>query len=207
MLLVNSVAPVWDGNETWLGAGGAALFGAFPLAYAVIIDALTIPLTLMLIGLIFRGVAFEFRFKAAPAHRPFWDKAFIGGSVLATFTQGMVVGAVINGFAVSGRAFAGGPFDWFTPFNLFCGLGLVVAYAFLGATWLVMKSENPLQGRMRQVSKRLLLPCWALSPSSASGPRFHNPLSPGAGSACRTCSSCCRFRCWWSCWACGSGAA
>ncbi|MGQ9452074.1 cytochrome d ubiquinol oxidase subunit II [Leclercia sp. TB492] len=156
-VMVNSVAPVWDGNETWLVLGGAALFGAFPMAYAVIVDALTIPLTLMLIGLIFRGVAFEFRFKATPAHRPFWDKAFIGGSVLATFTQGMVVGAVINGFAVSGRAFAGGPFDWFTPFNLFCGLGLVVAYAFLGATWLVMKSENPLQGRMREVSKRLLL--------------------------------------------------
>jgi cytochrome d ubiquinol oxidase subunit II len=156
-VMVNSVAPVWDGNETWLVLGGAALFGAFPLAYAVIIDALTIPLTLMLIGLIFRGVAFEFRFKATPTHRPFWDKAFIGGSVLATFTQGMVVGAVINGFTVSGRAFAGGPFDWFTPFNLFCGLGLVVAYAFLGATWLVMKSENPLQGLMRQVSKRLLL--------------------------------------------------
>ncbi len=90
-VMVNSVAPVWDGNETWLVLGGAALFGAFPLAYAVIIDALTIPLTLMLIGLIFRGVAFEFRFKATPAHRPFWDKAFIGGSVLATFTQGVTV--------------------------------------------------------------------------------------------------------------------
>ena len=124
-VMVNSVAPVWDGNETWLVLGGAALFGAFPLAYSVIIDALTIPLTLMLIGLIFRGVAFEFRFKATPAHRSFWDKAFIGGSVLATFTQGMVVGAVINGFAVSGRAFAGGPFDWFTPFNLFCGLSII----------------------------------------------------------------------------------
>jgi cytochrome d ubiquinol oxidase subunit II len=133
------------------------LYGAFPLAYSVILEALYLPLIFMLAGLIFRGVAFEFRFKATPAHRPFWDKAFIGGSVLATFTQGMVVGAVINGFAVSGRAFAGGPFDWFTPFNLFCGLGLVVAYAFLGATWLVMKSENPLQGRMRQVSKSLLL--------------------------------------------------
>ena len=156
-VMVNSVAPVWDGNETWLVLGGAALFGAFPLAYAVIIDALTIPLTLMLIGLIFRGVAFEFRFKATPAHRPFWDKAFIGGSLLATFTQGVVVGAVINGFAVTGRAYSGGPFDWFTPFNLFCGLGLVIAYAFLGSTWLVMKSENPLQSRMRQLSKRLLL--------------------------------------------------
>ncbi|STQ11651.1 cytochrome d ubiquinol oxidase, subunit II [Enterobacter cloacae] len=86
-VMVNSVAPVWDGNETWLVLGGAALFGAFPLAYAVIIDALTIPLTLMLIGLIFRGVAFEFRFKATPAHRPFWDKAFIGGSLLATLPR------------------------------------------------------------------------------------------------------------------------
>ena len=126
-VMVNSVAPVWDGNETWLVLGGAALFGAFPLAYAVIIDALTIPLTLMLIGLIFRGVAFEFRFKATPAHRPFWDKAFIGGSILATFTQGVTVGAVINGFSVTGRAYTGGPFDWFTAFNLFCGAGLVVA--------------------------------------------------------------------------------
>lgn len=156
-VMVNSVAPVWDGNETWLVLGGAALFGAFPLAYAVIIDALTIPLTLMLVGLIFRGVAFEFRFKATPAHRPFWDKAFLGGSILATFTQGMVVGAVINGFPVNGRTFAGGPFDWLTPFTLFCGLGLVIAYALLGATWLVMKSENALQVRMRQVAKRLLL--------------------------------------------------
>lgn len=156
-VMVNSVAPVWDGNETWLVLGGAALFGAFPLAYAVIIDALTIPLTLMLVGLIFRGVAFEFRFKATPGHRPFWDKAFAGGSILATFTQGVVVGAVINGFPVSGRTFAGGPFDWLTPFTLFCGLGLVVAYALLGATWLLLKSENALQVRMRQVTKRLLL--------------------------------------------------
>ncbi|ANG92974.1 cytochrome d ubiquinol oxidase subunit II [Lelliottia amnigena] len=155
-VMVNSVAPVWDGNETWLVLGGAALFGAFPLAYAVIIDALTIPLTLMLIGLIFRGVAFEFRFKATPAHRPFWDKAFIGGSVLATFTQGVVVGAFINGFSVTGRTYSGGPFDWLTLFNLFCGVGLTVAYALLGATWLVMKSEDPLQARMRQISRPLL---------------------------------------------------
>lgn len=156
-VMVNSVAPVWDGNETWLVLGGAALFGAFPLAYAVIVDALTTPLTLMLIGLIFRGVAFEFRFKATPAHRPFWDKAFIGGSLLATFTQGVVVGAVINGFPVVGRSYAGGPFDWLTPFSLFCGLGLVVAYALLGATWLVMKSENPLQSTMRRLAKKLLI--------------------------------------------------
>ncbi|HGH3372107.1 TPA: cytochrome d ubiquinol oxidase subunit II [Kluyvera cryocrescens] len=156
-LMVNSVAPVWDGNETWLVLGGAGLFGAFPLAYAVIIDALTIPLTLMLVGLIFRGVAFEFRFNATPSHRPFWDKAFMCGSILATFCQGIVVGAVINGFEVTGRTYSGGPFSWLTPFTLFCGVGLVVAYALLGATWLVMKSESTLQNTMRRTARGLLL--------------------------------------------------
>lgn len=156
-VMVNSVAPVWDGNETWLVLGGAGLFGAFPLAYAVIIDALTIPLTIMLIGLIFRGVAFEFRFKATPSHRPFWDRAFVGGSIAATFSQGVVVGAVLNGFPVVNRTFAGGPFDWLTPFTLFCGVGLVMAYALLGATWLVMKSENPLQHLMRTLSRSLVV--------------------------------------------------
>jgi len=156
-VMVNSVAPVWDGNETWLVLGGAGLFGAFPLAYAVIVDALTIPLTLMLLGLIFRGVAFEFRFKATPAHRPFWDKAFMAGSVLATFTQGVVVGAVLNGFSVSERRFSGGALDWLTPFTLFCGVGLVMAYALLGASWLVMKSDAPLQDKMRAAAKKLLL--------------------------------------------------
>lgn len=133
-VMVNSVAPVWDGNETWLVLGGAGLFGAFPLAYAVIIDALTIPLTAMLIGLIFRGVAFEFRFKATPSHRKFWDYSFAGGSLLATFSRGVVVGAVINGFDVEGRRFVGSALDWLTPFNLFCGIGLVVAYTLLGTT-------------------------------------------------------------------------
>ena len=156
-LMVNSVAPVWDGNETWLVLGGAGLFGAFPLAYAVIIDALTIPLTLMLVGLIFRSVAFEFRFNATPSHRPFWDKAFMCGSILATFCQGIVVGAVINGFEVTGRTYSGGPFSWLTPFTLFCGVGLVVAYALLGATWLVMKSESTLQNTMRRTARGLLL--------------------------------------------------
>ncbi|VFS86931.1 Cytochrome d ubiquinol oxidase subunit 2 [Kluyvera cryocrescens] len=130
-LMVNSVAPVWDGNETWLVLGGAGLFGAFPLAYAVIIDALTIPLTLMLVGLIFRGVAFEFRFNATPSHRPFWDKAFMCGSILATFCQGIVVGAVINGFEVSGRSYSGGPFSWadalYTVLRRGPGGGLCVA--------------------------------------------------------------------------------
>ncbi|ANI29020.1 ubiquinol oxidase subunit II [Yersinia entomophaga] len=156
-LMMNSVAPVWDGNETWLVLGGAALFGAFPLAYAVILDALTIPLTLMLLGLIFRGVAFEFRFKATPEKQHIWDKAFIGGSLLATFTQGVVLGAFINGFEVTGRAYTGGSFDWLTPFALFSGLGLVVAYSLLGCTWLVMKTEGHLQDTMLRLATPLTL--------------------------------------------------
>ena len=156
-VMVNSVAPVWDGNETWLVLGGAALFGAFPLAYAVIIDALTIPLTIMLIGLIFRGVAFEFRFKAHPSHRKFWDYSFAGGSLLATFSQGIVVGAMINGFDVEGRRFVGSSLDWLTPFNLFCGLGLIVAYTLLATTWMIMKSEGALQNRMRELTRHVLL--------------------------------------------------
>lgn len=161
-VMVNSVAPVWDGNETWLVLGGAGLFGAFPLAYAVITDALVIPLTAMLIGLIFRGVAFEFRFKAVPSHRIFWDYAFAGGSLLATFSQGIVVGAFINGFAVADRRFAGSTLDWLTPFNLFCGLGLVVAYLLLGTTWLIMKSEGALQQRMRELTRKVLLALMAV---------------------------------------------
>ncbi|EMD6370328.1 cytochrome d ubiquinol oxidase subunit II [Morganella morganii] len=156
-LMMNSVAPVWDGNETWLVLGGAALFGAFPLAYAVILDALAIPLTLMLVALIFRGVAFEFRFKADEHHRYFWDRAFLISSVIATFVQGVVVGSVIEGFPVANRAFTGGAFDWLVPFPLFCGFGLVIAYALLGCGWLVMKTEGHLQQQMYKVLKPLTL--------------------------------------------------
>lgn len=156
-VMMNTVAPVWDGNETWLVLGGAALYGAFPLAYSVILDALTIPLTLMLFGLIFRGVAFEFRFKASPAKRHVWDKSFIGGSVLATFCQGVVLGAVINGIPVVNRTYAGGALDWLTPFTLFCGFALVVAYALLGCTWLIMKTEGELQEAMHNIAKPLLI--------------------------------------------------
>ncbi len=156
-LMMNSVAPVWDGNETWLVLGGAALLGAFPLAYAVILDALAIPLTLMLMALIFRGVAFEFRFKAPFEKQPIWDKAFIGGSLVATFTQGIVIGAFIHGFPVIGRRYSGGPFDWFTPFALFCGVGLVIAYALLGCTWLIMKTEGHLQQVMHKLATPLTL--------------------------------------------------
>ena len=119
-LMMNTVAPVWDGNETWLVLGGAALFGAFPLAYAVILDALAMPLTLMLVALIFRGVAFEFRFKADDNHKGFWDKSFIFGSILATFMQGIVVGSVVQGLPVVNRTFVGNYFDWLSHFAL-CG--------------------------------------------------------------------------------------
>nr|WP_321270446.1 cytochrome d ubiquinol oxidase subunit II [Alcaligenes faecalis] len=155
--MVNSVAPVWDGNETWLVLGGAALLAAFPLAYAVILSALYFPLMLMLAGLIWRGVAFEFRFKADESHKPFWDKAFIWGSYTATFSQGLALGAFINGFEVRDGAYVGGPFDWLTPFSVFSGLGLVLAYALLGATWLVMKTEKGLQRRMRNLGRPITL--------------------------------------------------
>src|SRR5246500_335090 len=133
-IMVNTVAPVWDGNETWLVLGGAALLAAFPLAYSVILSALYLPILLMLAGLIWRGVAFEFRFKAVEAHRPFWDKAFAWGSYIATFSQGVAEGVFINGFKVTGASYEGGSLDWLTPFSLFTGVGLIVAYALLGCT-------------------------------------------------------------------------
>lgn len=155
--LINSVAPVWDGNETWLVLGGASLFGAFPLAYSVILDALAIPLTFMLLGLIFRGVAFEFRFRAPPKQRAFWDKSFTGGSLVATFFQGVTIGSFISGFNVVDRQFAGGYFDWFSFFPLFCGLGLIVAYALLGSTWLIMRTEGSLQAKMKRAASYLVI--------------------------------------------------
>ncbi|WP_447790856.1 cytochrome d ubiquinol oxidase subunit II [Pseudomonas farris] len=156
-VMMNTVAPVWDGNETWLVLGGAALFGAFPLAYSVVLSALYLPLVLMLAGLIFRGVAFEFRFKARKEKQHIWDKAFIGGSLVATFFQGVALGAFIDGFPVANRSYAGGAFDWLTPFSLFCGAGLVVAYALLGCTWLIMKTEGRLQAQMHVLARPLVV--------------------------------------------------
>ncbi|MHC6227521.1 cytochrome d ubiquinol oxidase subunit II [Pseudomonas sp. X10] len=156
-VMMNTVAPVWDGNETWLVLGGAALFGAFPLAYAVVLSALYLPLILMLVGLIFRGVAFEFRFKATADKRHIWDKAFIGGSLVATFFQGVALGAFIEGFKVVDRNYAGGSLDWLTPFSLFSGLGLIVAYTLLGCTWLIMKTEGRLQQQMHDLARPLAL--------------------------------------------------
>jgi len=156
-VMMNTVAPVWDGNETWLVLGGAGLFGAFPMAYAVVLEALYLPLILMLIGLIFRGVAFEFRFKAKDDKRHIWNKAFIGGSLVATFFQGVALGAFMEGFKVVDRHYAGGTLDWMTPFSLFCGLGLIVAYTLLGCTWLIMKTEGPLQAQMHKLGRPLAL--------------------------------------------------
>jgi cytochrome bd ubiquinol oxidase subunit II len=147
-LMVNTVAPVWDGNETWLVLGGAGLMAAFPLAYSVLLSALYLPLILMLAGLICRGVAFEFRFKADDAHKIIWDISFAGGSYVAAFFQGVALGAYINGFHVSGPSYQGGALDWLTPFSIFTGFGLLIAYALLGTTWLIMKTEGALQRRM-----------------------------------------------------------
>jgi cytochrome bd ubiquinol oxidase subunit II len=155
-LMVNTVAPVWDGNETWLVLGGAGLLTAFPLAYSVLLSALYIPIVLMLMGLILRGVAFEFRFKADEAHRPFWDLAFTGGSYTAAFFQGSALGAFIDGFVVTGPSYDGGALDWLTPFSVFTGVGVIVAYALLGSTWLTMKTEGALQGRMIGFARRIV---------------------------------------------------
>ncbi len=138
---MNAIAPVWDGNETWLVLGGGGLFAAFPLAYAIILPA-TYPLIIaMLLGLVFRGVAFEFRWRD-PGHRAFWDMAFTGGSLVAAFSQGMILGAILQGIDVDGRAYAGGWLDWLSPYSLLTGAGVVAGYALLGATWLIVKVEG-----------------------------------------------------------------
>ncbi|MBY0560342.1 cytochrome d ubiquinol oxidase subunit II [Hyphomicrobium sp.] len=156
-LMVNSVAPIWDGNETWLVLGGAGLLAAFPVAYSVVLTALYLPIIAMLAGLILRGVAFEFRLSAERTPRHTWDTLFAFGSYLATFSQGVVLGTFIRGFPVTNRAYTGGPFDWLTPFSIFTGLALLFAYALLGATWLIIKTEGPLQERMRVLARPIVI--------------------------------------------------
>lgn len=155
-VMMNSVAPVWDGNETWLVLGGAGLLAAFPLVYAVFLPALYIGVFLLLAGLIFRGVAFEFRFKAKTS-RYLWNWAFAGGSTIAAFAQGAVVGAYIQGFNTENMRYVGGALDWLTPFTVITGLGLVAGYALLGVTWLIMKSEGEVQQWAYKLAPRLLL--------------------------------------------------
>ena len=153
-VMMNSVAPVWDGNETWLVLGGGGLMAAFPLAYAIVLPALYAPLIAMLLGLVFRGVAFEFRWRD-PAHRKTWDLAFCIGSTVATLAQGITLGALLQGIAVEGRHYAGGWWDWLTPFSLLCGASLVIGYAMLGSAWLIWKTEGALQDDAKRLARWL----------------------------------------------------
>jgi cytochrome d ubiquinol oxidase subunit II len=152
---MNAIAPIWDGNETWLVLGSIGLMAAFPLAFAIIIPAVYFPILVMLLALVFRGVAFEFRFRDAE-HVTVWDRAFHYGSLAATFAQGIVLGAFIQGFKIDGRHFVGSSFDCFTPFSLLTGIALVFGYALLGAGWLVFKTEGELQSWSRRHGR------WAL---------------------------------------------
>jgi len=154
--MMNSVAPFWDGNETWLVLGGVWLLVAFPLAYSIITPALYVPLITMLLALVFRGVAFEFRWVAKPSHRK-WDVAFAAGSTVAAFAQGTMVGGILIGFRIENGQFAGGPLDWLTPFSIMCGAGLVVGYALIGACWLVMKTSGDVEKAARRFAKPLLI--------------------------------------------------
>jgi cytochrome bd ubiquinol oxidase subunit II len=154
-VIMNSVAPVWDGNETWLVLGGGGLMAAFPLAYAILMPALYTPIIAMLIGLIFRGVAFEFRWRTQ-SKRNRWDIAFAGGSWLAALAQGIALGAILQGVHVEGRHYAGGWWDWLTPFSVLTGLALAIGYALLGATWLVLKTEGGLRDKAYRLSWYLL---------------------------------------------------
>ncbi|WP_315702707.1 MULTISPECIES: cytochrome d ubiquinol oxidase subunit II [unclassified Bradyrhizobium] len=154
-VITNSVAPVWDGNETWLVLGGGGLMAAFPLAYAILLPALYTPLIAMLVGLIFRGVAFEFRWRTRNS-RHLWDLAFAGGSWIAALAQGIALGAILQGVHVEHRQYAGGWWDWLSPFSILTGVSLVIGYALLGATWLILKTEGELRDRAYRLSWYLL---------------------------------------------------
>lgn len=147
--MMNSIAPIWDGNETWLVLGGGGLFAVFPLAYAVIMPALYIPIILMLLALIFRGVAFEYRWRTERWKRV-WDAGFFGGSLIAAFMQGIALGALVQGIEVTDRAYSGGWWDWLSLFSVLTGFAVVIGYALLGATWINLKTEHRLQAQMQR---------------------------------------------------------
>ncbi len=156
-VMLASIAPVWDGNETWLVLGGGGLFAAFPLAYATLMPAMYLPIGFMLVALIFRGVAFEFRGKAGASGKRFWTAAFAVGSLVAGLSQGLVLGGFLQGITVEGRSFAGGPWDWLTPFSLLVAVSLAIGYALLGACWLILKTQGELNLKARRWSRRLAL--------------------------------------------------
>jgi cytochrome d ubiquinol oxidase subunit II len=153
--MLASIAPFWDGNETWLVLGGAGLLVAFPRAYSIIMPAFYLPLIIMLLALVFRGVTFEFR--AIAHHKPFWDVAFAAGSTLAGFCQGLVLGGLVQGVTIENGVYAGGAFDWATPFGLLCGFGVVAGYALLGACWLMLKTDGDMAARAADKAKILLI--------------------------------------------------
>lgn len=155
-LIMNSIAPVWDGNETWLILGVVGLLAAFPLAFAIIIPAVYFPIAVMLLAFAFRGVAFEFRYRDIE-RKSFWDRGFALGSAVATFSQGVVLGAYIQGFKIDGRQFVGSSFDCFTPFSVVTGVALMLGYTLLGAGWLVIKTEGDLQAFARRSGRRALV--------------------------------------------------
>jgi cytochrome d ubiquinol oxidase subunit II len=156
--MMHAISPFWDGNEVWLILIGAGLFGAFPLFYSIFLPALYVPLALMLFGLIFRGVSFEFRDRAGNM-RWLWEWGFFLGSLVAAFVQGAAIGRIAQGVPVFGGQYVNvqGSFDWLTPFPIICGIGLVFGYALLGAGWLVLKTNGPLKDWAYQRMGWLLL--------------------------------------------------
>ncbi len=174
-VMMNSVAPVWDGNETWLVLGGGGLMAVFPLAYATILPALYAPIIAMLLGLIFRGVAFEYRWRTKRGEF-LWNWAFAGGSMLAGFSQGVALGALVQGIPVVDRAYAGAWWDWLTPFSIATGVALVIGYALLGATWLVMKTSGELNEKARRIAFRTCFATIAAMGVVSLWTPFLNPL-------------------------------
>ncbi|NJO13364.1 MAG: cytochrome d ubiquinol oxidase subunit II [Gammaproteobacteria bacterium] len=190
--MMNSVAPYWDGNETWLVLGGAGLWVAFPKAFAIIMPAVYLPLMIMLLALVFRGVAFEFRWVAKPNHAR-WDVAFSAGSTLAAFAQGLVLGALLQGVTVRDGQFAGGTWDFLSPFSLLCGCALVIGYALLGATWLMMKTEGSVERHARRLGMPLLAALMACVVAvSVWTPLALDRVAERWFLTCRTFRTCCR---------------
>ncbi|MBU0778534.1 MAG: cytochrome d ubiquinol oxidase subunit II, partial [Alphaproteobacteria bacterium] len=173
--MMNSVAPIWDGNETWLVLGGGGLFAVFPLAYAVVMSALYMPIILMLLALVFTGVAFEYRWRTE-RWKKVWDIAFFGGSTVAALCQGIALGALVQGIAVTDRHYSGGWWDWLTPFSMLTGIAVVIGYALLGATWIMMKTDGAVHHRMRDLSKPLAIVTLVFIALVSVWTPFQNPI-------------------------------
>lgn len=173
--MMNSVAPIWDGNETWLVLGGGGLFAVFPLAYAVVMSALYMPIILMLLALVFRGVAFEYRWRTE-RWKKVWDIAFFGGSTVAALCQGIALGALVQGIAVTDRHYSGGWWDWLTPFSMLTGIAVVIGYALLGATWIMMKTDGAVHHRMRDLAKPLAIATLVFIALVSVRTPFQNPI-------------------------------